>query len=389
MGKHISLVSLDFLDENRLLFTFRVPGLLRREAGENGTGDERQIRAVVLALPAGTVEAEALWTVHDRVRYLWMLKDGHFLLRDRDNLELGDATLVLKPYLHFPGPLLYVEMDPTQQFLVTDSREPEAKTNKPGEAAGTVTRPGQQRSPEADNKPAATLTANAGSAAMNGMAPAAQRDLIVRILRRDSGQVLLVSRTNTAVHLPINADGYLERLRGRGDRWLLNLKTFNGGSAVVGQVDSTSSPSFDFVSQREVLATTFTALGDRKLVAMGTDGRRLWEYFTYRETAWPLPVRSPDGSRLAWEALAVTQPVSDNSPLDPEDVKGQLVEVLNAADGKVVLDAPASPALDAGGNVAISPSGQRVAVVNGGQIQVFELPPAAPLPDPAAHPQSH
>jgi hypothetical protein len=96
---------------------------------------------------------------------------------------------------------------------------------------------------------------------------------------------------------------------------------------------------------------------------------------------------APDGSRLVWEALAVNESINSASPtLGQEDVRGQLVEVLNAADGKVVLDAPASPALDAGGNVAISPSGRRVAVLNGGQIQVFELPPAPPLPPAAAQP---
>jgi hypothetical protein len=371
MGKQNSLASLDFLDENRLLFTFRVPGLIRRDAAESDAVYERQIRAVVLALPAGTVEAEALWTVHDRIRYLWMLKDGHFLLRDRNNLELGDATLELKPYLRFQGPLLYLEMDPEQQFLVTDSSEPKAKTEKP-----------------------AIPDKAAASVAVGGKEPAAQPDLIVRILRRDSGQVMLVSRTNAAVHLPINADGYLERLRGKGNKWLLNQRYFDGGSAILGQVESIGSPGFDFISQREVLATTFPEPGQRKLVAMGTDGRRLWEYLTYRTTAWPLAVRSPDGSRLAWEALALNPSISSYSPsLGPEDVKGQLVEVLDAADGKVALDAPASPALDAGGNVAISPSGRRVAVLNDGQIQVFELPLAPPLPEPAplapaAHPPS-
>jgi hypothetical protein len=100
---------------------------------------------------------------------------------------------------------------------------------------------------------------------------------------------------------------------------------------------------------------------------------------------WPLLVRSPDGSRLAWETLVLDPSISTASPtLGPEDVKGQLVEVLNAADGKVALDAPASPVLDAGGNVAFSPSGRRVAVLNGGKIQVFELPPAPPLPNNAA-----
>jgi hypothetical protein len=381
MGQHNSLVSLDFIDENRLLFTFRVPGLLRREAGESEVGDERQIRAVVLALPAGTVEAEALWTVHDRVRYLWMLKDGHFLLRDRNRLEQGDATLELKPYLRFAGPLLYLEMDPSQQFLVTDSSEPEAKTEKPGEPSSAVTRPSEQK----------LFTVDSGSPAT----AASQPGLMVRILRRDSGQVMLVSRTNTSVHLPINADGYLERLRAAGgnwgDKWLLNLKYFSGGSTILGQVESRSAPGFDFISQREVLVTTFPALGESKLVAMGTDGRHLWEYLTYRATLWPSFVISPDGSRVAWEALAVDPAISSTTTtLGPEDVRGQLVEVLDAADGKVALDAPASPPLDAGGNVAISPSGRRVAVLNGGQILVFELPPAPPLPAiaspaPAAH----
>jgi len=117
-----------------------------------------------------------------------------------------------------------------------------------------------------------------------------------------------------------------------------------------------------------------------------TDGRRLWEAQTSDESMWPLVVRSPDGSRLAREALAITHPVSARSPVSQDDIKGQLVEILDAADGKVALQTSANPVLDAGGNVAISPSGRRVAVLNGGAIQVFELPPPPPLADTAAHP---
>jgi hypothetical protein len=348
LGQRNSLISLDFLDEDRLLFTFRVPGLIRREAGEE---DVRQIRAVVLALPSGVVQAETLWTVHDRQRYLWMLTGGRFLLRDRDNLEMGDATLELKPFLHFPGRLLWLDMDPAQKLLVTDSREPAASVGK-----------------ESD-----------------GQKPASS-DLTVRVLHRDSGQVMLVSRTRSAVQLPINSDGYLGSLRASGNAWMLDLNYFSGGSNILGQIDSTCSPLFDFLSEHEVLVTACTDSGAGKLVAMTTDGRRLWEAQTSDESIWPLVVRSPDGSRLAREALAITHPVSARSPVSQDDIKGQLVEVLDAADGKVALEASASPVLDAGGNVAISPSGRRVAVLNGGAIQVFELPPPPPLADLAAHP---
>jgi hypothetical protein len=368
LGQRNNLVSLDFLDENRLLFTFRVPGLMRREAENSTGGDERQIRALVLALPAGTVEAEALWTVHDRVRYLWALKDGRFLLRDRDGLAQGDATLELKPLLRFPGPLLWLEVDPSGQFLVTNSREPAAAAQRPGEAGSSATSP-------------AGIAADAQQPSK--LSDPAQTDLVVRILRRASGQVMLVSRTRSTVHLPINAEGYLESLRGNGQQWLLNLNYFSGGSRILGRVDSACSPAFDFVSEREVLVTACSAGGGRKLVALGTDGRRLWEDTTSPAAIWPLIVRSPDGSRLAQETLAVTHEVDAHSPLAAEDVKGQLVRVLDAASGSVALEAPASPALDAGGNVAISPSGRRVAVLNAGAIQVFDLPAPPPLADAA------
>ena len=368
LGQRNSLVSLGFLDEDRLLFTFRVPGLMHREAGEAERSDERQIRAVTLALPAGTVAAEALWTVHDRLRYLWMLKDGHFLLRDRDGLEQGDAALDLKPLLHFPGPLLWLEMDPSQQFLVTNSREPAETQEKPGDVLSPPTA-------RAD-------------ISVDGQKPGVP-DLVVRILRRETGQVMLVSRSRSAVHLPINSDGYIESLRANGEQWLLNLNYFVGGSTVLGRVSSTCSPSFDFVSQRELLVTTCAQGGGWKLVAMGTDGRRLWEARTGAEAIWPLLAMGPDGSRLARETLVVNRGVSAYSPLDVQDIKGQLVRVFDAANGNVALETTVAPAFDAGGNVAISPSGRRVAVLNGGAIEVFELPGPPALPDVAAVGAAH
>jgi hypothetical protein len=181
------------------------------------------------------------------------------------------------------------------------------------------------------------------------------------------------------VHLPINADGYLEALRGRGLEWLLNMTYFTGGGEVLGHIDSTCTPLFDFVSQREVLVTACDKAGARTLIAMTTRGSRLWQNTSPVQAVWPLLAMGPDGSRLAQETLAVTHAISAYEPLSREDVKGQLVRIFDAATGKVALEAPASPALDAGGNVAISPSGRRVAVLNAGAIQVFDLPPPPPL----------
>ena len=362
-GQRESLVSLDFLDEEHLLFTFHAPGLIRRE-GNPAAGDERQIRAVVLALPTGTLNAEALWTLHDRGRYLWMLNDGHFLLRDQKNLQLGDASLELKPSLLFQGPLLWLELDPSQDLIATDSREP----------AGTKSQAGTVPSP-------ATASAWITS---DEVKQYAQPDIVLRIVRRATGQVMLVSRTRTTVHLPINAEGYVESLRGKGRDWALNLNYFRGGNRVMGSLDSMCAPSVEFVSNPEVLVTTCNPDNSRWMVAMSTDGKRFWNVAKPPTQIWPRLIMAPNGLRFARETLTVTHPIDTFAPLSFDDVTGQLVEVYDAISGKVELTASASPILDGGGNVAISPSARRVAILDAGAIQVYELPaPAAGLP--AAH----
>jgi hypothetical protein len=366
LGQRFSLVSLDFLDENRLLFTFRVPGLIHRQLpkSEDQVSEERHIKALVLSLPTGAVQAEAVWALHDRARYLWMLKDGRFLLRDKDELRVGDASLDLKPFLHFPGPLLSVEMDPMQQLLVTNSREPASVAAKPGEVPSP-----------------ATAAAKVVSESDLPKADSFQPELVLRILRRETGKVMMVSRVRSAVHLPLNADGYLEMLPAKTPGWQLNLNTFGGAAAKLGEVSSTCTPMYDFISEKEILVSTCNKAEVRGMVAMDMTGRHLWEELPESSPVWPVVVVGADGSRLARESLAVGHPVNAYSPLSFDDVKGQVVEVFDAANGKIELAAAASPVLDAGGNVAISPSGRRVAILNAGAIQVFDLPAPPLLPE--------
>jgi len=383
LGQRNSLVSLDFMGEDRLLFTFRVPGLIHRQlkVGESDQTDERQIRAVVLHLPDGMVEAEGLWTVHDRGPYVWMLKDGHFLFRDQENLAEGDAHLDMKPLLQFPGPLLWLEVDPSEQFLVSNSSEPAAKPAK----AGNVDSPATAQVTLTPSGEVAEGDAAGGVDSASGQNGADKKeetpslfDNVVRILRRDGGQVLLVSRVRQLVHLPINSQGYLESLRGRGLDWALNLNFFSGGSRVLGNVESSCAPNLDFLSDKEVIATGCDTLGAHKLVAVTTEGKTLWADLNPDTAIWPLLVRSADGQRLIQETLMVNRPINSYSPLSADDIKGQLVRVFDAATGEQVFESPANPILDAGGNVALSPTSRRVAVLNGGELEVFDLPaPAA------------
>src|SRR5258707_6192903 len=58
ISRHNSIVSLDYLDENQLLFTFQVRGLVNRTTVEDAGLEVRSVRAVVVALPDGKIQAE-------------------------------------------------------------------------------------------------------------------------------------------------------------------------------------------------------------------------------------------------------------------------------------------------------------------------------------------
>ncbi len=341
LGRQIHLISLDFLDENRLLFTFHPSGLMRRETDDAGTGVQRQIKALVLRLPEGEVEAEATWTVSDRARYLWMLKDSKFLLLTTDGLAEGDEKLQTAPLPDLQNRVLSVALNPGQQILVTTS-------------------------------PAS------GGAASADQVSADRSDPILRAIERSSGKVILTRQGQSVSSFPVNSVGYVEASSPQKYHWVLSLKSFTGGSKVLTDVLSGCSPKFDFISDDNLFLTTCTPEGGLKLAVLTTEGHTLWATDAPPEPVWPLLVMAPDGSRLAREALVLNDSVNlKKHPKFVKAIKGQEVKVLDAANGKLVLEAPLDPILDGGGNVAFSPSGRRFAIVNDGAIQIFDLPPAA------------
>jgi len=352
------LVSLDFLGEDRILFTFHVSALMERDDADSTGGAKQQIKAVILALPTGKVESQATWTVPDRSRYLWMLNDGHFLLRTANGLDEGDAQLKTSPSLRLPGRLLWIQMDPWQQILIANSLEPATATEKPAEAE--VSAPGTTNT-----------TPDAQKQEERGV-------LVVRTLKRMSGDVIRVLRvpwSSQTVDWPMNSEGYLEKSHESGFQWVLKLVSFTGGDRVLAHIASGCPPQYTFISDSALLVTSCDPEGGWKLAAMSTTGESLWDKKIATNTMWPLLTMTPNGSRVARETLILNHTADKYKRLlTAKDVQGQVVKVFDGANDKPVLEAPLTPIFDGGGNVAISPSGQRVAILNAGAIQVFQLP---------------
>jgi hypothetical protein len=388
LGERLSQVSVSFLSEDSLLFTFRVPGLIPRERGSSGqsgqTGEEenihtaRHIRAYVLNLPTGAVTAEALWDVHDYGPYLSVLKDGRFLLRDRNSVQIGDSSLHLEPFLRFPGQVKAVDLDPDKRLLIANTTEPPAKASSAATSPASVAT-------------SANATASDSSGSLDEV-PHMQS--LLRILSLDTRTVLLFSRVAGVTHPPVDGEGYYEALRGSGSSWLISYQDFHGTSTPLITVESTCYPALDVLAHEAVLASACNSNGGRTLTAyrksptgnaisdktQEVTKRGLWMLSTPPTKVWPLIAKAPEGRRFARATLDVTHSVSPSSPLDQQDIRGQNIQVYNIADGNVALAVNAHPVFDGGGNFALSPSGRRFAVLNGDAIQIFDLPPAPPIP---------
>ncbi len=345
----MSSASLGFLDGDHLLFTFRVGGLLRRLPSDGGDDDDQEIRAVVLDAHTGNVVRQAQWRMHDRAQYMWPWKDGKFLIRVRDRLFLTDDSLQLTPYLSFDTPLRGVQVAPDRSRVVIEQEEPQ----RPGPSLETTD------------------------------GPDVPKPVKVEIVTPGSNRVMVLTDAKGAVHVPLLGDGIADVLEGKQlGTWVVRDVRFEGPPHFFAEIKSNCRPTVQPVSASIALVMGCYQTGeDRPVIAVTTDGRELWRDRWGSRYVWGWFDFAENGSRFAYESIAVTHPISSFDALDAEDISQQLVGVYDTESGKLVMVRDATPVLTAGQNVALSPDGQRFAVLRHGAIEIYDLPPVSSPPE--------
>ncbi len=348
-------VSLAFADLNHVLLVFNRKGILQRLPDCPPDHDDRMMHAVVLELPSGRVVNEADWYLHDRRRFLWQLGPGKLLLRRGNDLYSVDSTLHQSRLLSSSRNLLSVSVTPdaSQIVIVTPAVADAARDARPASAAPTP--PGFV---------AQFLDATT-------MAPQ---------------QTVPLSKP---VHLTATSAGYSDLVH-KGDVWMLRFGAGTAKRRNLVRVRSRVVPDVLYPSNNSFLiGRCATSNCDYSVTAFSLTGHRLWQQHWPRLRFFPVIAHTADNSRFAVSSLQLTpystvktnnDPSNEKDALLPDaaevDAFQQTVQVFDTATGDVALSVPVSPAV-IGENYAFSSDGRRLAVLQGSDLEWFDVPVAS------------
>jgi hypothetical protein len=359
LSYRVALSTLDFIDNDHLLFTFHVNRLMPRIPDDPADDEDQMIHAVVLEIKGGKVIQQADWRMHDRQQYLWALNDGHFLVRQRNALFLTDAHLQLRPYLAFDTDLEALEISPDRKLMLLETAQ----------AAAT----------QASRKQGPSLLGSGSSATDEPQVANPRRRTELILMQPDDKTVIGKSEVPHVVDPPLTDDGFIAVVQG-GDltQWVLRKSYLRGETKEFGKLHSSCAPSVQLVSETAVLVMDCPptgAPGNHLVMAMSTEGGTLWTQQWSGKFIWPDFGYSTDGSRFAYESLEMNREIGTLDTFGAEDVKAQPVGVFDTESGKLEMVEDASPILSGGRNFALSADGRRFAILRHGAIEVYDLPP--------------
>lgn len=370
MAERPSSLSLDFIDANHLLFTFRINALIQRKPGNDQPGDQDQvIQADVLDISTGKVVKTARWTMHDHERYLWPLGHGKFLIRTGNTLYQTGSSLILRPFLTPAHPLTLVNVSPGRKYLSVE-------TEVPADPASLA--------PEVD---------------LQGNLLDQPRHVNLSVYQTSDLKLLFRMQIPHASEVPVMDNGFLELLsatpqKGKGSLWLIREVQFQDLAnradlpATLPRTDvltfqSECTPSLLPLSGSVVLTGCAGDGADHEMTAINLSGKQLWQQWWQARYTWHTLAYDAGGTRFALGSLMTSQPLIALTQASVSDVERQLIGVFDTDTGKLVLVRDANPIVSAGQNFALSANGRRFAILRNQAIEIYNLPPISKAPQTA------
>ncbi len=358
-----SVLTVNFIDDQHLLVTYGMRGLVKRLPGDPDTDEDREVAAVIVDVPSGKVAARTEWHLHDHGRYLWPMGHGRFMLR------VGGSLSTFSP-------------------LANLHNEPFRRVAFPTRGLNVA---GVMASPEGG-----VLTVESQIPAQhNGVATwadvqSAQMGAVLDLYRLsgegtpESPLAITSPRSVKSSHsmsFPIDEDGFLWASNEGRDMhaWTVNFYAFapagKKNPVVVGQMQSSCQPRLMIASRSEYVALTCRGTDTQmKLATYGFDGHENWEEPMDLDSSIAFAF-APSAGRFAMSRItAALAAKTDANGLPSDPTFKQEVRVYQTESGDLVLKATTTPAFKTAENFDLSADGRVAALVQNGEIAIYQLP---------------
>jgi len=359
-----SALTVNFVDDEHLLVTFGLRGLVKRVEGDPDTDMDREVAAEIVEIPSGKIEARTQWHMHDHGRYLWPIGHGRFMLRIGASLSTLAplADLHKEPFRRVVFPdrgmdVAYVSASPEGGVLTVESQLPRQQSSGATWA-------------DAQEEPTGAL---------------------LDLYRLTGDGTLALPLTVTSPHsvraprpmqFPIDEDGFLWMTNESRDPsdWTVSFHAFapvgKKNPVVVGDIHSTCQPRIMIASRSEYVALTCQGTDTHmKLATYGFDGHENWEEIMDVDGSVAFAF-APGAGRFAMSHIVNTVPaVTSGNLLTPEPPQPrQDVRVYQTESGDLLLKAPTTPSIKTAENFDLSSDGKTLALVRDAEILIYQLP---------------
>jgi hypothetical protein len=376
-------LTLHFVDETHLLFTFGVRTLMPRLADATPEDQDRNVVAVLLELPSGKVLARTEWRTRDHDKFLWPLGHGRFLLRVRSRLSLLDPlenmtehgaaeAFQQQEFVTLKRPIGYLSVSPGGDLVGIETippRKPALTGGAASAAALASTVPGYKQPPEAREKDGRPPVQILFFRLVQGQTHEGQPRLSIRAAGLIGAPGL--------IELPATGEGFLEISQDKESKrgWLFDFVTHPGKRTELSGYETSCAPRPVWISRSEFVAFGCSGANDRQELGCFTlQGQQPWLQMLRGTHVSPSIVAAPSAGRLALSRTLVSSMIFEAQQLTPDQLLEQEITVMQAHDGRTLLRVLATPIQRVGQNFDLSGNGSQFAVFRGGNIEVYKLP---------------
>ncbi|MBS1814925.1 MAG: hypothetical protein JSS87_08645 [Acidobacteria bacterium] len=350
-----SSITVNFAGTDRVLITFGIRKLMKRDPNETENDHDRELHVVLLELPAGKLIAETDWRVHDEGQYLWPLSEGRFLLRERNRLRILDPA-------HAPA------AEALQSHPVFDAGNGQELTFVDVTADGTMvelqTHRGKMIGDDLDLE---------GDPDANRI-----HKTLIRFYAVDPVKPELRLKGRSEIqgqfHAPFNAQGFLSVSDEDATHWGFDFHTFSGETKELAGLETSCSPQASFLSESRFLVAGCRGGEARNMMGvLDLDGHVLW-LGPRDQLLWAGLYPAPGSGRFAVRRTLTNTPSSAMLVDGIQETSGQRMTVLRSATGEELMHVTVIPAMQSRQNFALSEDGRQLAVWNDDTVEIYALP---------------